>query len=219
VDQLDLVHEPLRLVEVPDQRLLLLLRRLERLDQRGLAAGVHDLEVEVQVAHQRLVIGHIGRIAVEELALATRLRRLEQVGVLVEVLPVGDVRVLLGHPRRHVPADDALVAGLAAVDGDLLLLDVGLGQLRVAPVLQDHVDRAGAEALPGDLLGQVLLGHGAAELVLREVADDRGVGLVADPRVDREVDGAAGLAVARTRAGVLLDFGAAAGERQRTDEK
>ena len=91
-------------------------------------------------------------------------------------------------PRRHVPADDPLVAGRTGILGDLLLVDVLLDQVGVTPVLQDRVDIAGLEALPGDLLLDVLLLDGAAELVLEDVGDDRGVGLVADPRVDRELD-------------------------------
>ena len=46
-------------------------------------------------------------------------------------------------------------------------------EIVVAPVLQDDVDLAGAEALPGDLLLEVLLRHLAAELVLGDVARRR----------------------------------------------
>src|SRR5262245_142736 len=191
VHQRDLGEEPLRLVEVSDQELPLLLGGPERLDQRVLAAGVDHLEVQVEILHQRLVIGDVGRVAVEELALATGLGGLELGGVLVEVLVLGDVRVLLGQPGRHVPADDPLVAGLADLDGYVLLLDVLLLEVVVAPVLQDHVDRAGREALPGHLLGEVLQLHRAAELGLEDVGHDRCVGLIADPGVDRDVDGAA----------------------------
>ena len=84
---------------------------------------------------------------------------------LLRFLPVEDLRVLLGQPPRDVPADDADVAVLAevhraAVTGALeeLLLQVG-----VAPVLDDDVDLAGAEALPGDVLLEVLVVDGAAE--------------------------------------------------------
>ncbi len=48
LDQRDLGHEPLRLVEVADQRLLVRLGLAERLDQRGLAAGVHHLVVQLR---------------------------------------------------------------------------------------------------------------------------------------------------------------------------
>ena len=68
----------------------------------------------------------------------------------------------------------------------------GKGQILMAPVLEDRVDLARREALPRRLLVDVLLDDGAAQLVLEDVADDRGVGLVAHPRIDRDVDGAAG---------------------------
>ena len=42
-----------------------------------------------------------------------------------------------------------------ALGGDLLLVDVLLLQVVVAPVLQDRVDLPGGEALPGDLLVDV----------------------------------------------------------------
>jgi hypothetical protein len=148
VDERDLVEEPLRRVEVADQRRLVLLGLAEGLDQGRLAAGVDDLVVEAEPVDDPLVARHERRIAVEQLALVAGLRRLEQVGVLVQVVPVGDVRILLGHPRRHVPADDAVDAGAARVDGDLLVGDVGLGEVGVAPVLEDGIDGAALEAFP-----------------------------------------------------------------------
>src|SRR6266545_1413523 len=200
--QRHLGQEPLRLVEVPDHRLLVLLGLPEALDQRGLGAREHDLVVQLQVLHQRGVVGDEGRVPVEQLALSTGLRGLEQVGVLVEVLPVGDVRVRLHERRRDVPADLSEVAGQAGVLGDLLLGDVLLHQVLVAPVLHDSVDRAGTEALPGDLLGEVLLDHLAAEVLLGDVGDHGRVGLVTDPGVDGQVDRPALGAVTGVRAGV-----------------
>ena len=58
----------------------------------------------------------------------------------------------------------------------------------MAPVLDDGIDLAGLEAFPADLLGQVLVLDLEAELVLEQIADDAGIGFVADPRVDRDVD-------------------------------
>ena len=49
--------------------------------------------------------------------------------------------------------------------GEELLLEVG-----VAPVLDHDVDLAGAEALPGDVLLQLLVVDRAAELGLHDVA-------------------------------------------------
>ena len=159
----------------------------------GLRAGEDDLEVEVEVAHDGLVELDVRRVGAEELALAAGLRRGEVRGVLVEVLVVEDVGVLLGEPRRDVPADDADVAlrahvhrGAVALALEELLLQVG-----VAPVLDDDVDLAGAEALPGDVLLEVLVLDRAAQLVLRDRADDVGAGLVAHPRVDGHVEVAA----------------------------
>ena len=40
------------------------------------------------------------------------------------------------------------------VRGELLVGDVRLLEVGVAPVLEDDVDLAGVEALPGDLLGE-----------------------------------------------------------------
>ena len=71
---------------------------------------------------------------------------------------------------------------------------------RVAPVLDDHVDLAGAEALPGDVLLEVLVVDRAAELLLRDRADHVGAGFVADPRVDRHVE------LAAVAAGVIPVF-------------
>src|SRR6478752_1177021 len=194
----DVGEEPLRLVEVADQELLVLLRLLEGRDAGGLTAGEDDLEVEAEVADDRLVELDVRRVRAEELALAAGLGRREVLGEVVQVLVVEDLRVLLGEPRRHVPADDADVAGRPQVHrtavsglGEELLLEVG-----VAPVLQDHVDLAGAEALPGDVLLEVLVLDRAAELGLHQRADHVGVCLVADPRVDRDADVAA---VARLR--------------------
>src|SRR3954451_1456298 len=109
--------EPLRVVEVADDPLVVLLGSAVRLDQRRLAPGVHDLEVQLQVLDQRLVVGHEGWVAVQELALTAGLGGLELGGVLVQVLPVGHVRVRLGQPRRDVPADDAFVCRSARHPG------------------------------------------------------------------------------------------------------
>ncbi len=171
----------------------------------GLAAGEDDLEVEVEVAHDGLVELDVGRVGTEELALAARLRGGELVGVLVEVLVVEDVRVLLGEPRRHEPADDPDVALRAEVLGAAVTL-VGeelLLQVGVTPVLDHDVDLAGAEALPGDVLLQVLVVDRAAQLVLGDGADDVGAGLVADPRVDGHVE----LTAVTTAGGGLLLVG------------
>ena len=123
------------------------------------------------------------------------------VGVLVQVLVVEDVGVLLGQPRRHVPVDDADVAGRAQVLraavtglGEELLLQVG-----VTPVLEHDVDVTGAEALPGDVLLELLVVDLAAELLSATWPDDVGVGLVADPRVDRDVEVAAVALACRPR--------------------
>src|SRR5690348_17696348 len=50
---------------------------------------------------------------------------------LHDALPisVGDVGVLLRHPRRHVPPDDAFVARQPGVLDDVLLVDVLLDQV------------------------------------------------------------------------------------------
>ena len=86
-----------------------------------------------------------------------------------------------------IVAGRAEVLGAAVTRvGEELLLQVG-----VAPVLEHDVDLAGAEALPGDVLLEVLVVDLAAELLLGDVADDVGVRLVADPRVDRDVELAA----------------------------
>src|SRR3712207_9296634 len=57
--------------------------------------------------------------------------------------------------------------------------------------LDDDVDLAGAEALPGDVLLEVLVVDRAAELLLGHDAHHVGAGLVAHPRVDGHVDLAA----------------------------
>src|SRR4051812_9139713 len=213
--QRHLGEEPLRVVEVADQPLVVLLRAPEGLDQGRLAAGVHDLEVQVEVLDQRLVVGDEGRVAVEELALATGLGGLELVGVLVQVLPVEDVGMRLGEPRRDVPADDPLVAVRAGVHRGLVALHVLLHEVGVTPVLDDHVDLAAAEALPGDLLLEVLVGHLAAELRLGEVADDVRGRLVAHPRVDGHVEVATAAAAGGLRG---LDVAApAAGQHETRD--
>ena len=122
--------------------------------RRGLAAREDDLVVQAEVGDQRLVVLDEGRVGAEELALVARLGRLEQVGVLVEVVPVGDVRVLVDHPAGDVPADDPGHAVRARVRGQLLVGDVVLLEVGMAPVLEDDVDLARVEALPGDLLGE-----------------------------------------------------------------
>ena len=108
---------------------------------------------------------------------------LEQVGVLVEVLPVRDVRVLLGHPRRHVPADHALVAGQALLDRDLLGRRCSVFFRSSWPQFSRiDVDLAGGQALPGLVLGEVLL-HAPCSPArcLQQVADHGDVRLVAHP--------------------------------------
>ena len=88
--------------------------------------------------------------------------------------------------------------GAVALALEELLLQVG-----VAPVLDDDVDLAGAEALPGDVLLEVLVVDRAARAASwATVPDDVGAGLVADPRVDGHVELAAlaaGLARPATR--------------------
>ena len=76
-----------------------------------------------------------------DVAIAAGLRRLEQVRVLVEVVPVQDVGVRGGQPRRYVPADLAEVAGLTGVLGHLLLGDVLL------PARSGHHAPSRADAL------------------------------------------------------------------------
>ena len=151
-----------------------------------------DLEVEPEVADDRLVELDVRRVRAEELARAAGLAGGEVARVVVQVVPVEDVRVLLGEPRRDEPADDPDVAvraevRRAAVTGALEEL---LLQVRVAPVLDDHVHLAGAEALPGDVLLELLVGDRAADR-LGDRAHDVRARLVADPRVDRHVDVAA----------------------------
>ena len=116
------------------------------------------------------------------------------------------------------------------LDGDLLLVDVLLLQVLVAPVLQDRrrprrcrspatrPARSGSSSPPC-----------SRACFSSSVADDRGVGLVADPRVDGEVERPAGarrraaarvLAAWRRRSGApsstCPDLRAAAGgERER----
>ena len=173
-----------------------------------------------EVAHDRLVELHVRRVGAEELALAAGLRGGELRGVLVEVVVVEDVGVLLGEPRRDEPADDADVAlgtevrrGAVTRLGEELLLEVG-----VSPVLDDDVDLAGAEALPGDVLLELLVVDGAAELLLGDDADDVGTGLVADPRVDGHVEVAALTAGLAGRVlvglGLVVDRPSAAGGEQ-----
>src|SRR5439155_23541622 len=100
-----------------------------------------------------------------------------------------------------------LVARRPDLDGDLLRIDVGLLEIVMAPVLEDDVDVAALEALPRDLLLEVLLLDRVAELGLEEIPDHRGICLVADPRVDRDVDRslrAAGPAAGRSAASGAL---------------
>ena len=79
---------------------------------------------------------------------------------------------------------------------DVLLLELGM-----APVLEDDVDLAGLEALPGDLLGEGARLDLVAHL-LEQALGDRDVGRGADPLVDHHLDGA-------------LVAGALAGRRRR----
>ncbi len=116
----------------------------------------------------------------------------EHGGVLVQVLAVGDVRVLFGHPWRHVPADVTFVAGGAGVNSHFLIRNVLLHQIIVAPVFHDDVHLAGGKALPGNLLVQVLLDHGTAKLVLRHVAVHSGIGRIPHPGVHRYINASAG---------------------------
>ena len=73
-----------------------------------------------EVLDQRGVVGDEGRVAVEELALAAGLAGAEHASAyslrFFQSMMSG---CSLGHPRRHVPADDALVAGQALLDRDL----------------------------------------------------------------------------------------------------
>ena len=94
------------------------------------------------------------------------------------------------HPLRDVPADDPGDAVRAGILGDLLLVDVVLLEVRVAPVLEDDVDLTGVEALPGDLLGEVGRLDRVAELFWSRYCDDGDVRLGADPLVDGDLDGA-----------------------------
>ena len=85
--QLELGVQPLRGVPVEEDRLLLGIGLLDLRDLRGLATGVHDLEIQLQVVDQRLVRRDVRRIAVEQLALAAGLGGLEQRPVLLQALP------------------------------------------------------------------------------------------------------------------------------------
>src|SRR4051794_10210841 len=207
--QLDLVEEPLRVVEVAQEGRLVLRCLLVRGDGGGLAAGVDHLVVQLEVGDERLVVGDERRVAREELALVTRLGRLEEVRVLVQVVPVEDVGVVGDHPVRDVPADDPGHAVRTRVLGDLLVRDVRLLEIRVAPVLEDDVDLAGIEALPGDLLGEGVRLDLVAHL-LEQALDHGDIRLGADPLVDHQLDGAL---IAGARAGRRGRGRAAAGRR------
>jgi hypothetical protein len=101
---------------------------------------------------ERLVVRDERRVAVEELALVAGLGGLEQVGVLVEVVPVGDVRVLLGHPRRtYQPMIPCCRS--ARVDRDLLVVMYVLARSAWPQFSTIASTVAGLEALPRDLLG------------------------------------------------------------------
>jgi len=69
--------------------------------------SVDHLVVQVQILHQCGVVGDEAGVTVEYLAFVAGLRRLEHVGVLVEVAPVQDVGMLLGQGGGDVPADVA----------------------------------------------------------------------------------------------------------------
>ena len=99
--------------------------------------------------------------------------------------------MLLGQPLRDVPADDPDVAGRPEVDCFALVDGLPSAPL-VRPVLEDHVDRRRRRSpARTDLLLEVQVVDVAAELLLGDVADDVGVGVVADPRVDGDVEVAA----------------------------
>ena len=132
--------------------------------------------------------------------------------------------MLLGEPRRDEPADDAHVAlgsevrrGAVALLGEDLLLEVGGG-----PSPRSRRPPRRAEALPGDVLLELLVLHRAAELLLGHGADDVRAGFVADPRVHGHVEVTAlapalgGLRLVGL--GLLVDrTSAAGGEGQRGD--
>ena len=103
------------------------------------------------------------------------------------------------------PFGPASVASFVSVM--YVLLEIG-----VAPVLEDDVDLAGVEALPGDLLGERARLDLVAHL-LEQALGDRDVGLGADPLVDHHLDGAlAAVALAgRARPAALAPAGAALG--------
>ena len=70
----------------------------------------------------------------------------------------------------------------------------------MAPVLEDDVDLARLEALPGDLLGQGARLDLVAHL-LEQALGDGDVGCRADPLVDRHLDGALGAGAGQVAAG------------------
>src|SRR5690606_25721722 len=99
-------------------------------------------------------------------------------------------------------------------------------EVRVAPVLDDDVDVAGLEALPGELLLDLRHLDGVAELVLQQVGHHVGARLVPDPRVDRDlhragrgggVGGALGGGGGRRAVAVDGGSAAAGGERERQE--
>ena len=128
--QLDLRVQPVRVPPVEEQRLLLGHRRLDRLDRGGLAAREDDLEVQAEVLDEGLVVLDVRRVGAEEPAQVTGFGGLELVGVVAEVLDVGED---LGAGRRRrtsdVSADDPDAAVLAGVHRDLLVRDVQLLEL------------------------------------------------------------------------------------------
>src|SRR4029453_16276226 len=148
--------------------------------------------IQVQILHQGFVVRDESGVAVQDLALSAGLGGNEHRGVLVQVLPVRDVRVLLCHPWWYVPADVSFVAGGAGVYSHLLIRNVLLGEVSMPPVFHDDVHLAGGKPLPRNLFVQVLLHHSATKLVFRDVAVHGGIGRIADPGVHRDTDSSAG---------------------------
>ena len=84
-----------------------------------------DLEVQAEVLDDLLVEDTKLGSRAEDLALVARLRRREERRVLLEPLDGRELRVLVDHVGRHVPADLAGDAELAAVHDAAVAVDVG----------------------------------------------------------------------------------------------
>ena len=185
LDQVDLLLQPLRLVEVEQHRFLVGVPAPHLGDLGGLRTRVDDLQVQVEGVDHPLVLGRETGRPPQELALVTGLGGTEDLGVLLDPLQRGDVRVLLRHVGGHVPTDHALITGGAAVhDGVVALGAVQFVQVLVTPVLQDHVQDPLVEGLPGGLFLQPDQLDLVVHLLLEDVLQHHGAGLVTDPAVE-----------------------------------